>query len=240
MSSSVGGMQRPVRRSARRRRLLEMSPHRAFDGVPMQQVHGVHAPPLAEPVDAAHPLLEPKRVPRQLEVDHQPAPPMQVEAFAGGVGGQQHIEVAPLELPKHLVPHGRRHAAVDRHPAGTRGASASTAACSVSRYSVNTTAGSPARGQKPLQAVQLRRPRATRAAPVRSARRAGDARPRCIEQAGTRQPLVRLIAIVVIHLVPGEAALRAAPAARRRRAARGGGQACGRPRRRSRPRGAPA
>ena len=52
---------------------------------------------LAEPVDAADALLEPQRVPRQLDIDHQPAAVMQVQAFAGGVGGDEHIDLAVIE-----------------------------------------------------------------------------------------------------------------------------------------------
>jgi len=43
---------------------------------------------LADPVDAAKPLLDPVRVPRQVVVDHQVGP-LQVEALTGRIGGDQ-------------------------------------------------------------------------------------------------------------------------------------------------------
>ena len=48
---------------------------------------------LADAVDAAEPLLDAVRVPRQVVVDHQVGG-LQVEALAGGVGGHQHLAVA--------------------------------------------------------------------------------------------------------------------------------------------------
>ena len=50
---------------------------------------------LADPVDAAEPLLDPVRVPRQVVVDHQ-VRALQVQALAGGVGGDQHPGVLVL------------------------------------------------------------------------------------------------------------------------------------------------
>ena len=45
---------------------------------------------LAVAVDAAHALLQPHRVPGDVVVDHQPAE-LQVDAFARGLGGHQHL-----------------------------------------------------------------------------------------------------------------------------------------------------
>ena len=50
---------------------------------------------LADPVDAAEPLLDPVRVPRQVVVDHQVGA-LQVQALARGVGGDQHPAVHVL------------------------------------------------------------------------------------------------------------------------------------------------
>ena len=52
--------------------------------------NGMHGPALADAVDAADALLEPHRVPRQFKIDDEPAGVMQIEPFAGGVGGEQH------------------------------------------------------------------------------------------------------------------------------------------------------
>ena len=45
---------------------------------------------LAVAVDAAHPLLQAHRVPRDVVVDHEPAE-LEVDAFAGGLGGDQDL-----------------------------------------------------------------------------------------------------------------------------------------------------
>ena len=46
---------------------------------------------LADAVDAAEALLDPVRVPRQVVVDHQVGD-LQVDALAGGVGGDEHLD----------------------------------------------------------------------------------------------------------------------------------------------------
>ena len=50
---------------------------------------------LADAVDAAEALLDPVRVPRQVVVDHQVGA-LQVQALAGGVGGDQDPDVRVL------------------------------------------------------------------------------------------------------------------------------------------------
>ncbi len=54
--------------------------------------------PLADAIDAADALLESHRVPRQLEVDDEPALPVEVEPLRGGVGGEQQPSWGPREL----------------------------------------------------------------------------------------------------------------------------------------------
>ena len=54
----------------------------------------VHGAALPEAIDAADALLEPQRIPRQLDIDDQPAAMMQVEAFAGGIGRDEHVDAA--------------------------------------------------------------------------------------------------------------------------------------------------
>ena len=67
----------------------------ALAGVVGDQVPQVADLGLADPVDAAEPLLDPVRVPRQVVVDHQVGA-LQVQALAGGVGGDQHPGVDVL------------------------------------------------------------------------------------------------------------------------------------------------
>ena len=118
--SSVAGVQA---RGCAQTPPFEVSEHGVFDRATVQQPDRVDAPLLAEAVDAADPLLEPQRIPRQLDVDHQAAPVMQVEALAGCVGRDQQIETAVIELAHqlgaHRRPEGRREARRrrDRRPA---------------------------------------------------------------------------------------------------------------------------
>src|SRR6185369_13155017 len=53
------------------------------------QVKHVYGPALTDSIDAADSLLEPHRIPRQLEVDDDTADVVQVQPFAGGVGGEK-------------------------------------------------------------------------------------------------------------------------------------------------------
>ncbi len=64
-------------------------------------------------MDAAEPLLEAVRVPRQIVVHHQ-VRALEVDAFAGGVGRQQHLDlgIVPEGLLR-LHPLLAAHAAVD-------------------------------------------------------------------------------------------------------------------------------
>ena len=67
----------------------------AFPGAGRDQVPQVADLGLADAVDAAEPLLDPVRVPRQVVVDHQVGA-LQVQALARGVGGDQHPAVRVL------------------------------------------------------------------------------------------------------------------------------------------------
>ena len=100
-----------------------MSQHGVFDRAAVQQPDRVDAPSLAEAVDATDPLLEPQRIPRQLDVDHQAAPVMQVEALAGRVGCDQQIETAVIEPAHQLGANRRRKAAMERADGATGGES---------------------------------------------------------------------------------------------------------------------
>ena len=69
---------------------------------------------LADAVDAAEALLDAVRVPRQVVVDHQ-VRGLEVEALAGGVGGEQDLAVGVVgELLGDLAALAAAHAAVDR------------------------------------------------------------------------------------------------------------------------------
>ncbi|MDP2390482.1 MAG: hypothetical protein Q8N52_09175, partial [Acidobacteriota bacterium] len=87
----------------------------------MQQVHGMDAPLLAESIDPPDALFEANRIPRHFQIDDQATAVVQVEALTGGVGGDEHVQIAALELLHCLLPHGGRYAAVDRgEPEGRR------------------------------------------------------------------------------------------------------------------------
>ena len=90
---------------------------------------------LADAVDAAEALFQAVRVPGQVVVDHQVGA-LQVDAFAGGVGGQQHLHLRVV--PERFL---RRQAFLAAHAAmdddhrrlaaeqGRDGAPAGSAAC---------------------------------------------------------------------------------------------------------------
>ena len=70
---------------------------------------------LADTVDTAEALLQPVRVPGQVVVDHQMRA-LEVDALAGGVGGQQHLNLGVVtERLLGLEPICPAHAAVDHH-----------------------------------------------------------------------------------------------------------------------------
>ena len=46
-------------------------------------------PLLADPIHAAASLVQPRRRPRQLEMNHQPAAMVEVEPLGGGIGRDQ-------------------------------------------------------------------------------------------------------------------------------------------------------
>ena len=93
-------------------RLLELLQQLAVD-VAFARLLGDQVPEvadlgLADAVDAAEPLLEAVRVPRQVVVDHQVGA-LEVDALARGVGGEQHLHVGiVLErlLRLHAAPRG--------------------------------------------------------------------------------------------------------------------------------------
>ena len=70
---------------------------------------------LAVTVDAADALFQADGVPGDVEVDHQPAE-LQVDAFAGGLGGNQHLGRF-LELALGVDARARRVAVADLHAA---------------------------------------------------------------------------------------------------------------------------
>jgi hypothetical protein len=98
-------------------RLFELFQQLAVDvalaGLVGHQVPQVADLGLADAVDAAEALLEPVGVPRQVVVDHQ-VRALQVDALAGGVGGQQHLHLGVvLEGFLHLQALFAADAAVD-------------------------------------------------------------------------------------------------------------------------------
>ena len=63
--------------------------HSRLAGVPGDEMDGVNRADLADAIDAADSLLEPHRIPRQLEIHDEPAAVMQVQPLASRVGRQQ-------------------------------------------------------------------------------------------------------------------------------------------------------
>ena len=74
---------------------------------------------LAVSVDATHPLFEPVRVPRNVIVDQEVAE-LQVDAFASSLGGDEHLDVAILELLLGKEPSSGDVAGADIHRAMDR------------------------------------------------------------------------------------------------------------------------
>ena len=94
--------------------LVQQHPqHPALAGAARDEIEDPHFGPLAVAVNPAHPLLQPRRVPGDVVVDHQPAE-LQVDALAGRVGGD-HVAgaVRPPEGRRLALPFPPVHAAVD-------------------------------------------------------------------------------------------------------------------------------
>src|SRR5688572_13736576 len=73
------------------------------------------SPRLADAIDPACTLLETKRRPRQLEVDHKPAAVMKVQPFACGISREQQPRGAAGEAAQRLGALVRPKAAVQLH-----------------------------------------------------------------------------------------------------------------------------
>ena len=85
----------------------------ALAGLLGDQVPEVADLGLADAVDAAEALLEAVRVPGQVVVDHQVGA-LEVDALAGGVGGDQHLHLGVVhEALDDSAPLLAAHAAVD-------------------------------------------------------------------------------------------------------------------------------
>ena len=97
------------------------------------QVQCVHAPALTDPIDPPDPLLQPHRVPRQLDVDDEATPSVEVEPFAGGVRRQQHAGAARVEGILRLAALGARESAVQY---GNRAVRPERLQCSVERVAI--------------------------------------------------------------------------------------------------------
>ena len=78
-------------------------------------MHRVHGPVLADPVDAADALLEPDWRPWQLQVDDQAAALLEIQAFACGIRGQEHLHGSRREALEHLPTLRGAQAAVELH-----------------------------------------------------------------------------------------------------------------------------
>jgi hypothetical protein len=63
----------------------------AFSRVSGKQIDGMNNVPLTEAIHPPDALLEPDRIPGQLEIDYQAAAALQVQAFGACVGSQEHV-----------------------------------------------------------------------------------------------------------------------------------------------------
>ena len=81
-------------------------------GVASDHVNRVHAPRLPDPIIATDALLEPDRVPRKLQVDHQAAAAVQIEAFRRRIRRKQHSGTPVGELALDFASRGAREAPV--------------------------------------------------------------------------------------------------------------------------------
>ena len=70
--------------------LKQFVEHAAFARVRRNKIENEAVLLLAVTVDAAHALFKPDRIPRNVVVDHQPAE-LKVDAFAGGLGRDEHL-----------------------------------------------------------------------------------------------------------------------------------------------------
>src|SRR6266545_1724411 len=84
-----------------------------LDRVLRPEVHDVHLALLAQPVHAAYPLLDPKRVPREVVVDDRPRE-LQVPALPARLRAQEHLGVL-------LERADRRELSADPRPGRVRG-----------------------------------------------------------------------------------------------------------------------
>src|ERR1700730_9117653 len=63
----------------------------AFSRISGKQIAGMHRVRLTEAIHPPDALLEPDRIPGQLEIDHQAAPALKVQAFGACIGSQEHV-----------------------------------------------------------------------------------------------------------------------------------------------------
>src|SRR5881394_2620649 len=82
-----------------------MFEHALLDRARMKQSDRVNDLLLPDPIDTADALLEPQRIPWQLDIDDQPALMMKIQSFAGGIGGGEHVEVATVASVKRRSTH---------------------------------------------------------------------------------------------------------------------------------------
>ena len=69
-----------------------MIEHGAFDRVRVKQPDRMYGASLSKAIDTANALFESQRIPRQLDIDDQPAAMMQVQSFAGRIGRDEDVE----------------------------------------------------------------------------------------------------------------------------------------------------
>ena len=92
--------------------LVEALQHPSLDGVGCHEIEDQAIVPLAVAMDAAHALLQPVRVPRDVVVEEDVAA-LRVDAFASRLGGHQDLD-ARFGIPQETY-EALRQTGCDRH-----------------------------------------------------------------------------------------------------------------------------
>ena len=81
--------------------LREANHARFLNRLSCHQMQLVNDAGLTDAVDTSDTLFDPRRGPRNLQMNHQPAPLLEVQPFAGRIGCEQHPPGAAGELLDH-------------------------------------------------------------------------------------------------------------------------------------------
>ena len=94
--------------------------HRVFVRAAIVKVVRVDASGLTDPIDAANPLFEPNRIPRQFQIENEATPRLQIQTFACRIGCKENARFATNKSVDRLTSFARRHGAVERRQRDAR------------------------------------------------------------------------------------------------------------------------